>query len=176
MSKLILCLAMVLTGFGVIAPAASASEPTQVQVAGFIPFANHTQTLLRTADGNLFFSAVDKVAYTGGVVGAPVDTYTFTVHPDGSITGQGIKTCTLCTIGGRTGGYTEVFNFTATPNFATFTGRFAVLSATGGLAGLQGEGTFVGGPTATGFAETVVLNYHSRPDRPRVVPHRPSRG
>lgn len=146
-----------------LAPAAWASAPSQASATGVVPFQNHTQTLIRMADGNATFSAVDIVALTGGITGTAIDTYVFTVHPDGSTTGHGTETCSACTIGGRTGGYTEVFSFTATPNFATFDGRFAVTSATGGLAGLRGEGTFHGGATAAGFSETVVLNYHFDP-------------
>ena len=146
-----------------LSPAVWASPPTQVQATGVVPFQNHTQTLLRAADGNFTFSAVDVVAFSGGVSGTAIDTYTFTVHPDGSTTSQGIETCSTCTIGGKTGGYAEVFSFTATPNFATFEGSFAVLRGTGGLSGLRGEGTFQGGAAATGFSETVMLNYHFEP-------------
>ena len=144
-------------------PTAWASEPTRAQATGVVPFANHTQSLVRTADSNTTFSAVDLVTFTGALSGQATDTYTFTVHPDGSVTGHGVETCSACTIAGRTGGYTQVFNFTATPNFATFEGHFTFTSATGGLAGLQGEGTFQGTTGATGFTETAILNYHFEP-------------
>jgi hypothetical protein len=134
-----------------------ASTPAHAVATGTL--LSHTQTLVRAADGNATFSAVDTVVFAGGFTGTATDTYTFTVHPDGSITGHGTETCSACTIGGRTGGYTEVFSFTATPNFATFQGHFAVLDASGGLAGLHGEGTFQG----AGFSETVALNYHFEP-------------
>jgi hypothetical protein len=134
-----------------------ASAPAQAVATGTL--LSHTQTLVRSADGNLTFSAVDVVAFTGGITGTATDTYTFTSHPDGSITGHGTETCLACTIGGRTGGYTEVFSFTATANFASFAGHFTMLSATGGLDGLRGEGTFQG----AGFSETILLNYHFQP-------------
>ena len=140
-----------------------ASPPTQAQATGVVLFSGHTQTLVRTADGNSTFNAVDQVTFTGDLSGNAVDTYTFTVHPDGSVTGHGIETCAACTIGSQTGGYTEAFSFTATPNFVTFQGHLTVLSGTGGLAGLRGEGTFQGEVTPTGFSETVLLNYHFEP-------------
>jgi hypothetical protein len=133
---------------------ALASTPVQTTASGTL--LSHTQTLLRSADGNFTFSAVDVVAFSGGISGTATDTYTFTVHPNGSITGQGTESCSACTIGGRTGGYVENFSFTATPNFATFEGHFAVLSASGGLDGLRAEGTFQG----AGFSETINLKYH----------------
>jgi Protein of unknown function (DUF3224) len=136
---------------------ALASSPIHATASGTL--LSHTQTPIRSADGNLTFSAVDIVVFSGDIAGTATDTYTFTVHPDGSITGHGTETCAACTIGGRTGGYTEAFNFTATANFASFAGRFAVLSGTGGLAGLRGEGTFQG----AGFSETINLNYHFAP-------------
>jgi hypothetical protein len=137
--------------------AASASAPIHTTASGTL--LSHTQTLIRSADGNFFFNAVDVVVLTGGVTGTATDTYTLTAHPDGSITGHGIETCSACTIGGQTGGYTEVFSFTATPNFATFAGQFAILSGSGGLSGLRGEGTFQG----AGFSETIDLSYHFEP-------------
>ncbi len=136
---------------------ALASAPIHTTASGTL--LSHTQNLIRSADGNLTFSAVDVVAFSGGITGTATDTYTFTVHPEGSITGHGIETCSACTIGGRTGGYTENFSFTATSNFASFEGQFAVLSGSGGLDGLRGEGTFQG----AGFSETINLNYHFEP-------------
>jgi hypothetical protein len=137
--------------------AAWASTPIHTMASGTL--LSHTQNLIRSADGNLTFSAVDIVTFSGGITGTATDTYTFTVHPDGSITGHGVETCAACTIGGRTGGYTENFSFTATANFATFAGEFAILSGSGGLSGLRGEGTFQG----AGFSETIALNYHFEP-------------
>ncbi len=136
---------------------AFASPPVHTTFSGTL--LSHTQTPIRSADGNLTFSAVDVVAFTGSVTGTATDTYTLTVHPDGSITGHGIETCAACTIGGRTGSYTENFSFTATANFATFAGQFAITSGSGGLDGLHGEGTFQG----AGFSETINLNYHFEP-------------
>jgi hypothetical protein len=136
---------------------ALASPPIHTTASGTL--LSHTQTPIRSADGNLTFSAVDIVAFSGGITGTATDTYTFIVHPNGSITGHGIEACSACTIGGRTGGYTENFRFTATANFATFAGQFALLSGSGGLAGLHGEGTFQG----AGFSETINLNYHFEP-------------
>jgi len=134
-----------------------ASPPTQTTAGGTL--LSHTQTLVRTADGNLTFDAEDTVAFTGGITGTVTDTYVFTAHPDGSITGHGTETCAVCTIGGRTGGYTEVFGFSATANFATFEGHFTVISAGGGLSGLRGTGTFQG----AGFTETINVQYHFEP-------------
>jgi hypothetical protein len=136
---------------------ALASSPIHATASGTL--LSHTQTPIRSADGNLTFSAVDIVTFSGGETGTATDTYTFTAHPDGSITGHGTETCSACTIGGRTGGYTEVFSFTATANFATFAGQFALVSGSGELAGLRGEGTFQG----AGFTETINLNYHFEP-------------
>ncbi len=143
-------------------PTVWAGPPTHAQATG--PGQGQTQTLLRTAGGNSMFAAVDTLSFTGGIFGTPTDTYTYTVHPNGSITGHGTETCSACTIGGRTGSYTQVFSFTATPDFATFQGHFAFVDAGGGLAGLHGQGTFQGFATsATGFSETMELNYSFEP-------------
>jgi hypothetical protein len=154
----ILAVSLLAMALSVVFPlAAFASAPVHTTASGTL--LSHTQNLVRAADGNLIFSAVDIVSLTGGVSGLVTDTYTLTVHADGSIAGHGIETCSACTIGGHSGGYTEVFSFTATANFATFAGSFAVLSGSGGLSGLHGQGTFQG----AGLSETVALNYHFEP-------------
>jgi hypothetical protein len=120
--------------------------------------------LLHSGGGNSTFSAVDTLSFTGGITGSPTDTYTYTVHPNGFITGHGTETCTACTIGGKTGSYTQVFSFTAPADFSTFQGHFAFVDAGGGLAGLHGQGTFTGFATsATGFNETMDLAYTFEP-------------
>jgi hypothetical protein len=134
-----------------------AAPPTHTTVNGIL--AIHEEHLVESAGGNQTFDAVDHLVFTGGVNGSPVDTYTFTVHPNGSITGQGTETCDDCTIGGRTGSYTERFSFTATPNFATFEGQFTIQDSSGGLSGLRAEGSFVG----VGTMETEQLNFHFEP-------------
>ena len=145
-----------------LAPTAWASSPTHAQATG--PGVGQSATQLRTAGATEKWAAVDMLSFAGGIIGNPTDTYTYTVHADGSITGHGTETCSPCTIGGRTGSYTQEFNFTATPNFATFQGHFAFVDAGGGLAGLHGQGTFQGVTTsATGFNETMDLNYTFEP-------------
>jgi len=139
-----------------------AGPPTHAQATG--PGQGQTSTLIRTAGGNSTYAAVDTLSLTGGIIGLVTDTYTYTVHPDGSITGHGTETCSACTIGGRTGTYTQAFSFTATPDFATFQGHFAFVNAGGGLAGLHGDGTFQGVATsATGFDETMQVQYTFEP-------------
>jgi len=134
-----------------------AGPPTSTTANGTL--VSHDQQLVGSAGGNQTFDAVDHLVFTGGLIGSPVDTYTFTVHPNGSITGHGTETCSDCTIGGRTGSYTERFSFTATANFATFDGQFTIQDSGGGLSGLRAEGSFVG----VGVAETEQLNYHFEP-------------
>jgi len=135
-----------------------AAPPTHSTVNGTI-LKHDESPPHRSAGGNLTIDAVDHLVFTGGVNGFPVDMYTYTVHPNGSITGQGTEQCDNCTIGGRTGNYTERFSFTATPGFATFEGRFTIQEASGGLSGLRAEGSFVG----VGSTELEQLNYHFGP-------------
>jgi len=147
-----------LLSLAVLAPTAWAAPPTHAVATG--PGQSVSSTLVRTAGPNSLFSAVDTLSFTGGIVGIATDTYTYTVHSDGSVTGHGTETCSSCTIGGRTGSYTQAFNFTATPDFATFQGHFAFVDAGGGLAGLHGHGTFQGvAISATDFNETMQLQY-----------------
>lgn len=152
----------VLLALVALAPTAWAGPPMHAQATG--PGEGQSSELIRTAGGTSMFAAVDTLSFTGGILGMPTDTYTYMVLPDGSITGHGTETCSACTIGGRTGSYTQVFNFTATADFATFEGHFAFVNAGGGLAGLHGHGTFQGFATsATGFNETMQLEFTFEP-------------
>src|SRR5205807_4347451 len=91
-----------------------ADQPT---ASGTWDLISHTQTLLKTADGNTFYAVVESPAYVGtaatGLFGTAVDTYTLIVHSDGSVNAQGIETCTGCSIGGRAGGHTATLWFPA---------------------------------------------------------------
>src|SRR5258708_35156353 len=105
---LVLALAAPATTLAALAAELGAGQPTLAQAIGFVPFSGHTQTLLRTAglSDNSTYTAVDKLTFTGGISGHPVDTSTLTMHPGGSTTGQGIEHCTQCPIRGRAGGHT----------------------------------------------------------------------
>jgi len=110
--------------------------------------------------GVAFAHEVDIDTYTGSLVGAATDTYTSrTVFANGSGGGHGTEVCNACTIGGRTGGYTAVFNFTIPAGGGNFTGTETFISGTGGLAGLHGGGSFQG----DGITNTYSYSYHFDP-------------
>jgi hypothetical protein len=151
----LLALPLVVLGLSLgFAPSAWATQPTLE--TGTLTLTSHVQTLIHAADGNLAYAAVDISVDTGVITGTTTDTYTFTGHPDGMITGQGRETCSSCTIDGRTGSYTANFTFFATATFSQFHGQFTFVSGQGGLAGLRGEGTYQGG----GNTGTFTLNIH----------------
>ena len=81
-------------------------------------------------------------AYSGGLTGDATGSATLGVFPDGSVVGSGVEVCDLCTIGGRTGGYTAVESFTIAPGSTLINGHERFVGGFGGLAGLRGGGTF----------------------------------
>jgi hypothetical protein len=119
-----------------------------------------SQDVVRDLNNVLFFQEGDSIAYTGGLVGAATDTYTSrVVFGNDSGGAHGTEVCDSCTIGGRTGSYTAVFNFTEPPGFGPFTGTETFTSGAGGLAGLHGGGSFQG----TGTVNTYSYSYHFDP-------------
>jgi hypothetical protein len=66
----------------------------------------------------------------------------------------GTEVCGSCTIGGRTGSYIAAYSVTVSVS-GVVAGHLTFTSGSGGLAGLQGEGTFT--------ADTYSYNYRFAP-------------
>jgi hypothetical protein len=134
--------------FGLASPALADQPSVATGTFTLVNLASRTTTLEKTVDGNSFSAVSNETpSYSGGLTGVAVDNYELIVHPDGSLNGQGTETCETCTIGGRTGSYTAVFAFQGTA--AGVVGRLTFQSATGGLVGLHGGGTFQGTSSGT---------------------------
>jgi hypothetical protein len=142
----------VLAGF---AHQAVASPPAAA--SGSFTFLSDALTPIRAADGNLFLHEVASISYTGDLNGIAAATDTILVSNNGSVSGHGTESCNTCTLGGRTGSFTAVFTFRGTG--AQFAGHETFTSASGGLAGLHGGGTFAGTP----LGDTYSYNYRFTP-------------
>ena len=97
----------------------------------------------RTADGNTFFSLTATETIHLAIEGIATVQFTQVVHASGESNVRGVITCAVCSIGGRSG--MAVFRFEGNGAFtpaSPLAGQFVVLSASGGLSGLHGEGTF----------------------------------
>jgi Protein of unknown function (DUF3224) len=149
-STIVLC--GVLAGF---AHQAVASPPAAA--SGGFTFLSDALTPIRTADGNLFLDEVASISYTGDLNGIAAATDTILVHSNGSVGGHGTESCATCTLDGRTGSFTAAFTFRGSG--AQFTGHETFTSASGGLAGLHGGGTFAGTP----LGDTYSYNYRFAP-------------
>ena len=134
---LVLAGLMLVLGLG----ATGQARADQPVATGTFHLISRTLTLIKTADGNSFYSVEEFPAYAGGLVGTADDRYTLIKHADGSFNAQGAETCTGCTIGGRTGDYTAVFAFSKKTS-GEQESRLTFTSGSGGLAGLHGGGTF----------------------------------
>jgi hypothetical protein len=104
--------------------------------------AEFTDTLIREAAGNVFFSEVGLGAYAGDLSGPFTDSDILTVYSDGSFSAHGTEVGEGCTIGGRTGNFTARWELTGTSEPFHISGHLTFTGGTGGLAGLRGEGTF----------------------------------
>lgn len=130
----------------IVAPHASAAVPTLA-----------TGTLTRqssaflappeTADGNTFLQLQNAWTMTGTFEGILVSNPAVIIHPDGVVTFDEIATFTGA-VAASSG--TFVWRSAGTSTTSGLVGHLSILSGTGDLANLRGEGTFeLHGPTGT---------------------------
>jgi hypothetical protein len=139
----------------VFASAAAADQPstaTFTYTATGLP----TVTDMRTAGPNTFVTESVPVVYGGDMSGPYVIAGTIAFNSDGSLTAHGTTVCTGCTVGGRTGDFTTVFDLRGPSLFFGITGHFTITSASGGLAGLHGTADYAG----NALGGTGTLSYH----------------
>jgi hypothetical protein len=132
----------------VVVQPAAASTPTAA-AGTFFFVAAPVPSNFRTADGNTFVTLFFPAGVlTGDFTGTFTEQLQVVTHSDGSQNVHGNATCT-CAVAGRTG--VLVFdNITGTTNPSGVGNAHFVLSGSGGLAGLHGQGTAVITPTPQG--------------------------
>ena len=135
---------------------AAATAPTSA--SGTFVFASMTPTGARSADGNTIITANATGALSGALTGTFTEALRQVLHSDGTSELHGTITCT-CTVGGMTG--TVVIRFQGSGTGSGVAGEFAVLSSSGGLEGLLGQGTFA--QTSPAVAGTYQINLHRDP-------------
>jgi hypothetical protein len=123
--------------FGVVA---SATSPTAA--SGTFTDVPAGPPQIRQADGNIFIEQAIRQTLTGTFTGTAAQTSFTEVHASGEVNFHGTETC-RCVVEGRAG--TLVFGFSGTgePSGA-FEGHFVILSGTGGLSNLHGQGSIMG--------------------------------
>ena len=132
----------------VVVQPASASAPIAVTGTFFFRAAPMPSDL-RTADGNTFVTLFfPEGTLTGDITGTFTEQLRVVTHSDGSQNVHGNAICT-CAVGGRTG--VLVFDDIAGTTSPSGVGdAHFVLSGSGGLAGLHGQGTAIITPTPQG--------------------------
>ena len=136
-------------------PVSAAGE--HMPATGGIRVTSAIFTSSRAADGNTILTAMLAGDISGTFSGTFTEQLREVIHPAGEANIKGTATC-ACTVGG-VGAGTAIFGFDATgePSGA-LSGRFEILSATGGLSGLLGQGTFT---SPNGFVGTYSGQIHS---------------
>lgn len=140
-SHLRFCIALVAIVLALFATPIAASEPSSTG-GTFGPTRAPAATSVRSADGNRFINiAARPGAFTGTFVGTYSEDLQIIIHKDGSTNFAAQLTC-QCTVEGRSGTITIWLNGTGSP--AGFEAHWRIVDATGGLAGLHGQGTLSG--------------------------------
>ena len=103
-----------------------------------------------TDDGNVFISADADEKFTGTFDGTAYDVFTMVIHPEGFITGRG-RTLFSGTVEGRSGTLVIQWVGNTKNDLAYWWFMWVILSGTGELANLRGQGTCWGpGPAGPG--------------------------
>jgi hypothetical protein len=120
-------------------PVAASAEP--MPASGSLVITSVAFTSSRSADGNTIITASLTGKISGTLSGTFTEQVRQVIHPTGDANFQGTAVCTCAVTGVGAGSATIGFNATGEPSGA-LSGRFEFLSATGGLSGLVGQGTF----------------------------------
>lgn len=140
---------------------AAASTPTSV-AGTFVFTAAPVVSDFRTADGNTFVTvSLPAGLLTGDISGTFSEQLQIVTHADGSQNVKGNATCS-CAVAGRAG--TLVFdNIAGTANASGVSKAHYVLSGSGGLADLHGQGTAIVSPTPQGLVGVYTAQYSFDP-------------
>ncbi len=132
------------------AQSAAASGPPESSSGTFGPTGAPAAVAVRTADGNTILTVTARPGrFTGTFTGAYSENLRIVRHAGGSFNFAAEVTC-LCTVDGMTGTMTVKLDGTGTPT-GSFDAHYRIIAATGGLEGLQGQGT-LSGPVASTYS------------------------
>ena len=103
----------------------------------------HLIEITKTANGNIFKYGEETGTWTGTFEGTSSDYFELVVHPKGFVTCQG-RIDFEGTVNGESG--TMIILFVGKKNLAAglWSGKWVIIGGTGGLANLQGRGTWNG--------------------------------
>ena len=101
-------------------------------------------TLTRSADGNTFYEAKSIDIVTGTFEGPGTGVDILVLHSSGFWTGIGVATFVDCMVDGKSGTLVIRWAAHATAETGLWSGQWVILSGTGELANLRGQGTFWG--------------------------------
>jgi hypothetical protein len=157
MQRLLLTLMVagaLLLSFGI----AQATPPTPA--TGEVTVLSEDTTSFRQAGGNTLVTLARTGVNSGDIVGDFTQNLNAVLHPSGEINFNGTETC-ACTVDGQSG--TLVFRLQGKQDYqgGPFRGEIVILSGTGDLANLHGQGTFTG--AGAGSSTTYEMWLHFDP-------------
>jgi hypothetical protein len=147
-------LSLALAGSLWAAAQATAAGPT-IAASGGVTTLDFTVTGARTADGVTLFDFVEHDALTGTFSGSTVINGSCVVAPSGDSVCRAVETFTGTVDG--VSGTTTFHDVVFVDASGAATGSFAIVSGTGGLAGLHGQGTFTSNAGVGSYSGRLVL-------------------
>ncbi|MFQ5838130.1 MAG: DUF3224 domain-containing protein [Thermoplasmata archaeon] len=137
-------------------PVVQATNPTTVSGRWEWMAPVDSLEVTKIADGNLFISAVEIDEFTGTLEGNGMGTFTVVVHPEGFATGNG-RTIFTGAVQEKAGTLEIQWTGNTRNDLGYWWFHWVIVSGTGELANLRGQGTGFGpgpaGPGAWGSAD-----------------------
>ena len=141
LTPLIVCMVALLSTLSM--PAVHAS--TRISVEGTLSWWASDIITTKVADGNVFISAVAHETFHGTFEGTAEDPFTMVVHPEGFITGSG-RPLFIGKVDGKEGTLEMMWTGNDKKYSPYWWFEWVILSGTGELANLRGQGTGIGPP------------------------------
>jgi len=162
-AALLMCIVALLSTLSV--PVVHATPPTPA--SGTETYTPHI-TGMRFADGNTFLDVTSDDFWTGTFVGHSHSVYRAVIYSSGFWYGEGLTTFEYCTVAGKSGTLVMVMVGKKSAVYPFWwSGKWVILSGTGDLANLRGQGTWWGpGAPAPGVEGSVSYSgkIHFEPD------------
>jgi hypothetical protein len=118
----------------------AAAAPIFGTATGTFVITSAQQTPIGRHGGDTYYYQTFTLVYSGDLTGTTTNSDVYIVHSDGSATTQlGSESCAQCTLAGRTGGFTAVWNFIGSATQGSTTLIFT--RGLGALHGLVGGGS-----------------------------------
>ncbi len=154
-----ICVVLALAALALAPATAYASSPTEVSATYVLTSAVNLD--VRQAGDNLILRQIETGILEGDITGPFTFERKIVIHSDGQLETEGFVTFGPGSVSGRSGSMTWRLVVTGSATTGAIQGRWTILSGTGDLANLRGQGTLEG---IAFLAGTISAQVHFDPE------------